>query len=165
MIRLNDLQLVLLSAAAQRDDGSLLPPPEHLADQSARIRRAIPPLIKQELVEEISTDDPAKSWREEDEDRFALVITNAGRARIGVEEGDAKPSSPASEPKTSKIDEVLSLLRRTEGASLNELTAATGWLPHTTRAALTGLRKKGHAIDRRTVEEVSRYFLCVDAAV
>lgn len=35
------------------------------------------------------------------------------------------------------------------GASLDELAGATGWLPHTTRAALTGLRKKGHAHTRR----------------
>jgi hypothetical protein len=30
------------------------------------------------------------------------------------------------------------------GATLNALVKATGWLPHTTRAALTGLRK--HAL-------------------
>ena len=40
------------------------------------------------------------------------------------------------------------MLQRTDGATLSELIAATGWLPHTTRAALTGLRKKGHAIDK-----------------
>ena len=36
---------------------------------------------------------------------------------------------------------------------LAELVAATGWLPHTTRAALTGLRKRGYAvgIDRAKV--------------
>jgi len=42
MTRLADLQLILLSAVAQRNDGSLLPPPDHLADQSARIRKVIP---------------------------------------------------------------------------------------------------------------------------
>jgi hypothetical protein len=31
---------------------------------------------------------------------------------------------------------------------LGELVEATGWLPHTTRAALTGLRKKGLTLDR-----------------
>ena len=43
----------------------------------------------------------------------------------------------------SKISMVADLLRRKGGATLAELVAATGWLPHTTRAALTGLRKKG----------------------
>jgi len=32
------------------------------------------------------------------------------------------------------------------GATLDDMVAATGWLPHTTRAALTGLRKKGHEL-------------------
>jgi hypothetical protein len=66
-----------------------------------------------------------------------------------------------SEP-VSKTDRVLEMLRGEEGASLDELVAATGWLPHSARAALTGLRKKGHAIERRKVEDVTRYFLCVD---
>ena len=43
---------------------------------------------------------------------------------------------------------MLALLQRPEGATLAELIAATGWLPHTTRAALTGIRKKGHAVER-----------------
>jgi hypothetical protein len=32
------------------------------------------------------------------------------------------------------------------GAIMAELIAATGWLAHTTRAALTGLRKRGYAV-------------------
>ena len=31
-----------------------------------------------------------------------------------------------------------------------EMVAVTAWQPHTMRAALTGLRKKGHAIERST---------------
>lgn len=40
------------------------------------------------------------------------------------------------------------LLTRQEGASLEELTTATAWQPHSCRAFLTGLRKKGWVIDR-----------------
>ena len=42
--------------------------------------------------------------------------------------------------------QVIELLQRGDGATLAELVAATGWLPHTTRAALTGLRKRGYAV-------------------
>ena len=38
------------------------------------------------------------------------------------------------------------MLQRGDGATLTELVAATGWLSHTTRAALTGLRKRGYSI-------------------
>lgn len=56
----------------------------------------------------------------------------------------APPPAPAKRPSKSWL--VLTLLQRPEGATLDQLVAATGWLPHTTRAALTGLKKKGHTI-------------------
>ena len=64
----------------------------------------------------------------------------------------AKPTKPA-----SKISMVADLLRCKGGATLAELVAATGWLPHTTRAALTGLRKKGHGIERSSRDGVTVY--------
>ena len=39
-------------------------------------------------------------------------------------------------------------MKRAKGATLDELVEATDWLPHTTRAALTGLRKRGLAVER-----------------
>jgi len=57
----------------------------------------------------------------------------------------------------SKAAQVLDLLRRPEGATLAQMVEATGWLPHTTRAALTGLRKKGHAITKDKVNGTTRY--------
>jgi len=55
--------------------------------------------------------------------------------------------SPAKLPSKSAM--VLSMLQRAEGATLDQLVEATGWLPHTTRAALTGLKKKGHSVPRQ----------------
>jgi len=57
----------------------------------------------------------------------------------------------------SKIAQVIFLLQRSGGATLAELVATTGWLPHTTRAALTGLRKKGHALDKQSRDGVTVY--------
>ena len=59
----------------------------------------------------------------------------------------------------SKLAEVVGLLCREGGASIDELIAATDWLPHTTRAALTGLRKRGYAIERRREDDATRYWL------
>ncbi|MEJ6010458.1 DUF3489 domain-containing protein [Novosphingobium aquae] len=63
---------------------------------------------------------------------------------------DSPPLSPPAVKikQPGKTDAVLALLRREDGATLAELMAATGWLAHSTRAALTGLRKKGHGIER-----------------
>jgi len=58
-----------------------------------------------------------------------------------------------------KVCGVVLTLRRDAGATLDELVQVTGWLPHTTRAALTGLRKKGHAITRSGETGASRYHM------
>jgi hypothetical protein len=66
----------------------------------------------------------------------------------------------------TKLARVLELLQRDCGGTLEELIAATGWLPHTTRAALTGLRKRGYAvtIDRSDKERGSTYRAMLDEA-
>ena len=39
---------------------------------------------------------------------------------------------------TSKLDLIISMLPRPDGANLDELTAATGWRAHSVRGALAG---------------------------
>ena len=57
----------------------------------------------------------------------------------------------------SKIAKVLDLLGRNEGASLDEVIGVTGWLPHTARAAFTGLRHRGYGIERSRENATTRY--------
>jgi hypothetical protein len=75
----------------------------------------------------------------------------------GARAGD-RPKNLAPRP-GSKLDAITALLGRDTGASVDEIMAATGWLPHTTRAALTGLRKRGFAITRERTDDggSSRY--------
>jgi hypothetical protein len=56
---------------------------------------------------------------------------------------------------------VITLLRREGGATIDQLAWQMGWLPHTTHAALAGLRKRGFGIDRRKAkdERVSSYLI------
>ena len=71
----------------------------------------------------------------------------------------AAPGSLSAPRGGTKLARVLELLQRDCGATLEELITATDWLPHTTRAALTGLRKRGCAvtIDRHDRERGSTY--------
>ena len=57
----------------------------------------------------------------------------------------------------SKPQQILDLLNQDCGATLVELATLANWLPHSTRAYLTGLRKKGHVIDSDKVDGVRRY--------
>ena len=59
----------------------------------------------------------------------------------------------------SKPQQILDLLNRDCGATLEGLATLANWLQHSTRAYLTGLRKKGHVIDSDKVDGVRRYRL------
>ena len=48
--------------------------------------------------------------------------------------------------KLTKKDQLIRMLRTKSGADVATLSARLGWQPHTTRAAMTGLRKSGHEI-------------------
>jgi hypothetical protein len=72
-------------------------------------------------------------------------------------EAPAQAAKPNPERGPSKIASVIALLERPEGATLNEMVEATGWLPHSTRAALTGLKKKGHTITKDRRGDVTCY--------
>ena len=81
---------------------------------------------------------------------------NAKSAATGRATPVVEPTAETNLPKT-KSGQVLALLQRPDGATLAELISATNWKPHTTRAALTGLRKKGHAIVKGKRGEVTCY--------
>ena len=65
------------------------------------------------------------------------------RPEEAMEPGPIRPSAPRG---GSKLARVIALLERDRDATIEELIAATGWLAHTSRAALTGLRKRGYAV-------------------
>lgn len=48
----------------------------------------------------------------------------------------------------SKHARLVAMLAAADGATLDALASSLGWLPHTTRAAMSGLRKRGMAIER-----------------
>jgi Protein of unknown function (DUF3489) len=77
----------------------------------------------------------------------------------GVAEATAsKPSTPVVERQGTKSALLLSLLSRSVGATIAQIVEATGWLPHTARAALTGLKKKGHRIASEKPEGGERVY-------
>ena len=151
MPKLNDTQLILLSAAAMRPSGSLMPLPETIANAGDRATKAITALMKQGLLEERETNDAASVHRDDGDIRYGVFITEAGLGVIDtgrdVEVEEPAPADPKP-ARQSKRAAVIALLVRNDGATRADLIAATDWLPHTTRAALTGLRKKGHVIER-----------------
>jgi Protein of unknown function (DUF3489) len=172
-VKLTDAQLVMMSAAAEREDRCL--------SASATIKGAVlskigVKLAKLGLAREIGAKPGAPIWRRDDAGQgYALKLTAAGLRAIAVDEGsqdatehgEAAPQPQAKNgvspdegghrarvaaPRDgSKLALVIEHLQRADGATIADLTQATGWLPHTTRAALTGLRKRGYAVIRERI--------------
>ena len=170
MTKLTDTRMILLSTASQRDNGSLYPLPATLRPNGGTAK-SIGTLLTAGYAEERETSDATAVHRTDADLRFGLFITSAGLSAIGIEDeqpggagelavADKPVPSPAPAPKRQpggKIAAVLSLLQRPDGACMAELIEATGWLPHTTRAALTGLKKKGHTVERFKREGATCY--------
>lgn len=65
--------------------------------------------------------------------------------------GTIKTEAPARTE--SKKDRLISMLKRDGGTTITAISSALGWQPHTTRAAITGLRKAGHKVETAKPED------------
>jgi hypothetical protein len=171
-IKITDTQLVLMSAAAQREDRCLIASPTLKGGAAHKVANKLISAWRRDEGSGAScalklTAAGAEAIAVEDRDALA----NDGRAAApaksdakdarpteGMELGSARPSAPRD---GSKLAQVIELLQRDHGARIEELIAVTGWLAHTTRAALTDLRKRGYAvqIDRSDDKRGSFYHI------
>ena len=169
MAKLTDTQLIVLSNAAGREDG-LATVPDRL--NKAAASKVGASLVSRKLLREVRSKPGMPVWREDEEGRGrSLVITREGSEAIWIAEdetsgphqtrtvsrqgagADRQTRSPrkragtVDEPRPgSKQALLIKMLSRKSGATLEGLVDATGWLRHTARAALTGLRKRGYAV-------------------
>lgn len=183
--KLTDLDLVLLSNAAARPDGMLLPPPASVRARGKTLEKALAKLLRHGMVEECATTSPDQAWRAGEDGRgIGLRIVEAGREALGL--GESSDPADGAAPRSAKADEgfeatesetppvtersseadvphqsapfapgvkpgtkqarLVDLLSRPWGMGITDLSRLLGWQPHTVRAALSGLRKKGYAV-------------------
>ncbi len=172
MPKLTDSQLVILSAAARRQDGTVLPLPGSLKINKAAVTTVLESLLKKGLVAERPAAVDEAHWRETtDGERTALAITDAGLQAIGLEEdrktskqssstkpqqkkrrrraepkpAGAKPKGRTSPPavrRGTKQALMIDLLKRKKGATIEEIVEAIGWQPHSVRGAISCALKK-----------------------
>ncbi|WP_294539003.1 DUF3489 domain-containing protein [uncultured Rhodoblastus sp.] len=161
MPKLTDTQVIILSKAAARDDGAATIPANLNKASAALVGSS---LVARNLMQVVVAERGMPVWREVEEgERISLVITTAGREAIGVvDDGgpfEAQPTEAVSDPAKDELpradDEqkppvlppragskqalVIDMLSQNAGSTLDALVNATGWLPNTPRAALTGL--------------------------
>lgn len=85
-------------------------------------------------------------------------MSKSTTATIPTEAKPAKPQKVAKilteKPSTvRKPDIILNMLSRAKGASIAQLQEATGWQPHSVRAVISILRKKGCDITRSLAKD------------
>lgn len=157
MTKLNDTQLMILSAASQRRDFSVYPLPKSVkrGDGPKHLKK----LLSLQMIEETEAVGDAPVWRiHEDGYNVTLILADEGFCALGIErEADKKakekqPSkkSAAQVEKTahtpranSKQAAMITLLGRPKGTTIDELAEATGWQRHSVHGVISGvLRKK-----------------------
>ena len=131
MTQLTETQIELLRAAAADENGASAEGIDGKLSKS---------LIKHELL--ISLPVPGSPSR--------LLITNAGRSAIGLELEPTPPVAPVERPAAApkadgpggKLGALVGLLKRPQGATLEQMTETTGWQAHSVRGAMSGSLKK-----------------------
>jgi hypothetical protein len=175
-IKLTQTQIALMSAAAQRDDrclvvlaslkggaaqkvaaklisaglakeikakpGAPVWRQDHAAGQSYALKLTAAGVKAIPAGDHSASDDSSEAF----DKRIQLAKPDPEVSQIAAEVPTTNVMRPSAPRAGTKLAQILELLQRDCGATLKELIAATGWLPHTTRAALTGLRKRRYAV-------------------
>ena len=184
MSRLSASQLVVLTAACQRSDRCVFPVTAKLKGNAAG--NVLKSLLKKDLIKEVRAKRDDTVWRHDEErGRMTLVATKAAFAALGIDprdeaedaeaevaaEGSAgpetkpnkRPKAPKSEepkaPRTregSKQAQLIGMLRRAKGATIDEIAEALSWQPHTVRGAIAGALKKKLRLDVTSQKDEKR---------
>ena len=196
MSRLSDSQLVVLTAACQRADRCVFPVTAKLKGNAAG--NVLKSLLKKDLIKEVRAKRDDTVWRHDEErGRMTLVATKAAFAVLGIDPSDeaedaeadaadeapanveAKPNSGPSTPKNkqpkaprtrdgSKQAQLIAMLRRAKGATIDEIAEAFTWQPHTVRGAIAGALKKKLGLNVTSEKDEKRgrvYRIVAHAAV
>lgn len=192
MAKITDIQLVILSTAAQRDDGAALPLPKSLKLQGGAAATSLKSMLKKGWLQERPAAAGEPAWRETGNGRMTLFIATSGLSAIGIESESAEGVKPAEEIETkgrpdgksgnvitlatkfkrpatrpnTKQASLIALLRRKRGATIAELSDATGWQAHSVRGAISGTLKKklGLIVASEAVDGRGRVYRIVEGA-
>ena len=127
--KLTPTQHAILSHALAQTQGKVLWFPETL--KGGAKAKAIESLVSHGLI--------SQKKRE-------TVVTKAGYEALGLRPPIVEPRVIRTR-ETSKQATVIGMLKRVEGATIEQICQATGWQPYTVRGAMAGALKKKLGLD------------------
>jgi DNA-binding MarR family transcriptional regulator len=185
MPQLSDSQLVVLTAACHRPDRGVFPITARLKGNAAgNVLKSL--LNKGLIKEVRAKRDDTVWRHDEERGRMTLVATRTAFAALGIDaQGtpaeDVTESAPndtedaGKEPKPqrkaksrasrtaaprtrdgSKQAQLIAMLRRAKGATVDEIAEALSWQPHTVRGAIAGALKKKLGLDVTSEKDETR---------
>jgi hypothetical protein len=145
IIQPTDAQRSILQPASEREDLCIYPVTAPL--KGGAVGNVCKSLLKRGLIEEAPATDEHTVWMHGvDGTALTLRVSEAGLRVLKGEPVNAAepvvpspPTASAPQPKTSRQNTLLALLRRHEGATIADMTKATGWQAHSIRGALSGI--------------------------
>lgn len=185
MAQLSDSQLVVLSAACQRQDRSVYPLTGKLPGGAAA--KVLGSLLNKGLIKEVQAKREDTVWREDKKrGRLTLRAAPAAFEALGIQqdeapagtEGDAD-AAPESDPGSrrkqkagkskekprgtranSKQAQLIEMLKSSKGATIEEIVKKFEWQAHTVRGAIAGALKKklGLNVESEKVEGRGRVY-------
>jgi hypothetical protein len=142
-IELSETQRQILKTACERKGGYVLP-----ADTTVKggaLNKVLGSMLTRGLVQEVPASGKHKVWRtEEDGTPLTLKVTKAAHEAVGskLRKGRAAPKAPPKHRADTKQSQVIAMLKRPNGATVEEIMAATEWQAHTVRGFFAGALKK-----------------------
>ena len=150
IMQLTDAQRSVLEPAFAREDLCVFPVLAKL--KGGAIGNVCRSLLKRGLLREVPAADAMTVWRHDQVNgALTLQATEAGRLAVNGEAVPSPKQAPAparpvavpaahpAETKGSRQDTLVRLLRRPDGATIDDMVEATGWQPHSIRGALSGV--------------------------
>ena len=145
MAKLSDSQLVVLSTACQRPDGCVFPVTLKLKGNA--VGNVLKSLLTKGFLEEVPGRADDTVWRYDDGGLVGGTPAEQGIVAAKIETRAQKTDQAPRTRGDSKQAKLIEMLKRPEGASIEEIVAAFDWQAHTVRGAIAGALKKKLGLD------------------
>ncbi len=133
--QLTPTQQAILAHAHQHTAGKIEWFPENI--KGGARQKVLDGLFNRALITKSASD-----WFIAAEGYDALGVPRKGTTNAPAAETTAAPAKKPRTRENSKQAQMIELLKRPDGATLNQLVEATGWQAHTVRGAMAGALKK-----------------------